>query len=131
VRARELVILRTGLNAGSGYEWAQHVAIARRFGCTDLDIERVAEGPSAMGWPEAERALLAATDELMADDFVSDPTWIALRGHWSEQQCIDLVFTVGQYRLVAMALNTFGVQIEDGVDRFPARLFDDGGFNGR
>jgi alkylhydroperoxidase family enzyme len=119
VRARELVILRTGLLARSGYEWAQHVAIARREGVSDTDIERVAEGPDAEGWSDAERALLRATDELMADDFVSDDTWKALAEHWSEQQCIDVVFAVGQYRITAMALNTFGVQLEDGVERFP------------
>jgi hypothetical protein len=32
--------------------------------------------------------------------------------------------------MVSMALNTFGVQIEDGVERFPPALFEDGRFAG-
>ena len=32
---------------------------------------------------------------------------------------MDLVFTVGQYNLVSMALNTLGVQLEDGAEGFP------------
>ena len=32
---------------------------------------------------------------------------------------MDLVFTVGQYALVSMALNTLGVQLDDGVPGFP------------
>ena len=28
---------------------------------------------------------------------------------------MDLVFTVGQYTQVSMILNTFGIQVEDGV----------------
>jgi hypothetical protein len=32
---------------------------------------------------------------------------------------LDLVFTVGQYTLVSMALNTFGVQLDDGIEGFP------------
>jgi hypothetical protein len=32
---------------------------------------------------------------------------------------MDLVFTVGQYNMVSMALNTLGVQLEPGVDGFP------------
>jgi alkylhydroperoxidase family enzyme len=126
-RVRELVILRTGFVAHSGYEWAQHVDMARAAGCTDDEIARVAEGPDA-GWNNADRAVLRATDELVGDYFVSDATWDALRAHLSEHQILDLVFAVGQYTLVSMALNTLGVQIEDGVDLFPASLFDEGHF---
>jgi alkylhydroperoxidase family enzyme len=126
-RARELAILRTGFDAHSGYEWAQHVDMARAVGCTDDEIARVAEGPDA-GWSDADRAILQATDELVGDHFVSDATWAALCAHWSEHQILDLVFAVGQYTLVSMALNTLGVQIEDGVQLFPASLFDEGYF---
>jgi hypothetical protein len=30
----------------------------------------------------------------------------------------DLIFAVGQYNLVAMALNSLGVQLDDGVPGF-------------
>ncbi|MET0912674.1 MAG: hypothetical protein ABWZ68_05190, partial [Acidimicrobiales bacterium] len=79
-------------------------------------------------WAPSDQALLQATDELMRDDNVTDATWAALVEHWDEQQRIDLVFTIGQYRMISMALNTFGVQIEDGVERFPAALFASGRF---
>jgi hypothetical protein len=32
---------------------------------------------------------------------------------------LDLIFTVGQYTLVSMALNSLGVQREPGVAGFP------------
>jgi hypothetical protein len=32
---------------------------------------------------------------------------------------MDLVFTVGQYTQVCMILNTFGIQVEDGVSVDP------------
>ena len=35
---------------------------------------------------------------------------------------MDLVFTVGQYNLVSMALNSFGVQPEPGLARAAARV---------
>ena len=84
----------------------------------------VAKGPDASGWDEHDRVLLRATDELMADHFISDPTWTALCEHWNELQRIDLIFTVGQYCMISMALNSFGVQIEDDTERFPASLFE-------
>ena len=127
-RERELVILRTGYLCGSGYEWAQHVTIARRCGLSDAEIERIALGPSAAEWSDSDRQLLAATDELTETKFISDSTWAALSERWNTQQLIDLVFAVGQYTLVSMALNTFGVQLEHDTEAFPATLFVDGKF---
>ena len=44
---------------------------------------------------------------------VSDATWQALAGHYSTEQLIDAVFTVGQYNMVSWALNSFGVPLDD------------------
>ncbi len=118
-RERELVILRIGWLCRAGYEWGQHVAIGREAGLSDEEIQRITEGPEAAGWSELDTLLLKATDELHADAFVSDPTWKALAGHLSTQQLMDLVFAVGQYNLVSMALNTFGVQLDEGVEGLP------------
>ena len=127
-RERELVILRTGYLCASGYEWAQHVRIGRASGVTDAEIRRLADEPDAAGWSDADRVLLVATDELVRDKFVTDATWAALTSTWDAKQLMDLVFTVGQYTLVSMALNTFGVQIEPDTDRFPPELFVGGRF---
>lgn len=121
VRDRELVILRIGWLCRAEYEWAQHRVIALGAGVTEEEIERVAQGPEAPGWSEREAALLRATDELHADAFVSDATWKQLETHLDRTQLMDLVFAVGQYNLVSMALNTFGVQLDPGIEGFPQR----------
>ena len=82
-------------------------------GLDETEIGRIREGAEAPGWSPAEQALLQATDQLVADAFISDETWAALSAHYEKQQLMDLVFTVGQYNLVSMALNTLGVQLED------------------
>ena len=38
------------------------------------------------------------------------------------KQLLDVLITTGGYRMVSMALNTFGVQLEPGALRFPASL---------
>ena len=121
VRERELVILRIGWLCRAEYEWGQHRRIALGAGISEDEIERVAEGPDAAGWTPLEAALLRATDELHADSCVSDVTWKQLEAHLSTQQLMDLVFTVGQYNLVSMALNTLGVQLDEGFPGFPNR----------
>lgn len=118
-RERELVILRIGWLCRAEYEWGQHVVIARASGLGDEEIDRITEGPDAQGWNSRDRALLVATDELHGDACIGDATWAQLSKEWDTQQLIDLVFTVGQYNLVSMALNTFGVQLDDGVAGFP------------
>ena len=118
-RERELAILRVGWLCRSEYEWGQHVSIARQCGISDEEIARIPAGPDAPGWTPLEAATLRAADELRADAMISDDTWSELCSHWDIQQCLDLVFAVGQYNLVSMALNTLGVQRDPGVPGLP------------
>ena len=118
-RDRELLILRVGWLCRSPYEWGQHVAIARREGITDDEIGRVADGPDAPGWSSIEAALLRAAGELHDQQSISDATYGVLATHYNDQQLLDIVFTVGQYHLVSMALNTFRVERDDGVTGVP------------
>ena len=114
-RERELLILRTGWNCKSRYEWGQHVLIARECGLSDAEIERVKEGPVAAGWAAGDRSLLVAADELHATSSMSDPTWEALSGAYTSEQLLDIIATVGNYHLVAMFLNTTRVALDPGV----------------
>lgn len=116
-RQRELLILRTGWLAQSEYEWAQHVRAGRNAG---LDTERVAIGTAAPGWNAIDRALIDAADELYRDDLIATPTWQRLSAELSPAQMMDVLITAGGYRMVSMALNTLGVQLEPGNERFPA-----------
>jgi 4-carboxymuconolactone decarboxylase len=112
-RDRELLILRTGWNCRSDYEWAQHERIARIVGITDDEIARVQAGPDARGWAPFDALLLRAADELHADACLSDATWTALAERYDEQQLIEVPMLVGHYHLVAFTLNSLGVQLED------------------
>ncbi len=117
-RDRELVILRTGYNCRSGYEWTQHKRIGLDCGLSEAEIARIKAGPDADGWSDLDRAMLRATDELTSDHFVTDTTWAAL-APLGDKRRMDLVMTVGQYTQVSMILNSFGVQVEDGWDVDP------------
>lgn len=112
-REREIVILRIGFLCRSGYEFTQHTRIGLQSGLSAQEIEAIKRGADA-GWSPADAALIRACDDLHADQFITDPTWTELRRHFSEKQCMDLVFTAGQYTQVSMMLNTFGVQLDEG-----------------
>jgi len=112
-RQREIVILRVGYLCRSGYEFTQHTRIGLASGLTADEIAAIKAG-AGPGWSEADAALIAAADELVGDHFVGNGTWAKLRAHFDEKQCMDVVFTVGQYTQVSMLLNTLGVQLDAG-----------------
>ena len=117
-RERELLILRTGWLCRSEYEWGQHVVIGRQAGLSDEEIRRITEGPEAPGWSPFDATLLRAVEELRTNTFITDSTWQALEERYDTEQMMDLVFTVGQYVMLAMALNSFGVELDEGIAGF-------------
>jgi alkylhydroperoxidase family enzyme len=118
-RVRELLIMRIGWLCRSEYEWAAHAPAGRRAGMSAADVERVIAGPDTVGDP-FDGVLLRAVDEIHRDDVISDSTWSALGARLDAKQLLDVLTTIGGYRMVSMALNTFGVQLEPGAERFPA-----------
>lgn len=117
-RERELAILRIGWRCGAEYEFGQHTLIGLECGLTEDEIAQVTR-PEIGSWNELDALILRATDELHEDACITDDTWAALAEHWNTQQLMDLVFAVGQYNLVSMALNSFGVQLDVGVPGWP------------
>jgi hypothetical protein len=85
------------------------VDIGKDVGLSDADIEAVQSGNPS---DEFDRAVLAAVDELDEKTNLSDQTWTALGELLDEHQRMDLIFTTGGYIALAMALNTFGVEVE-------------------
>jgi len=112
-RQRELLVLRVATVRRCDYEWRQHVVQAGDAGLTPEEIDRVADAPDAPEWSSLERAMLRAVDELVRDAVVADTTWAVLAADLDDHQLMDLVFTVGAYDQLAMALLSFGVELDD------------------
>lgn len=112
LRQRELLILRVAHLRGCDYEWAQHAVMAVDVGMSSDEVERVREGGHA-SWSPLESALLLAVDELIAGARISDSTYAALTTELDTQNVMDLIFTVGAYDLLAMAMLSLGVQLDD------------------
>ena len=119
LRDKEILILRIAWQCYSEYEWSWHACGAKYSGfLSDDEIKRIMEGPEAEGWDVFDSTLLRAVDELYADTFITDETWNALAERYNTHQIMDLIFTVGNYNMLAMAINSFGVQLEEGLKSF-------------
>jgi alkylhydroperoxidase family enzyme len=108
----ELVVLRTACNCSSPYEWAQHVPLAARAGLSRAAINGVRDWRQRAIWSDRQRVLLAATDELHENRFISGGTWSQLMLAFDERQLIELCMLVGHYEMLAMTLNSLGVEPE-------------------
>jgi len=119
-RHREIVILRTAWLCGSRYEWGHHVSFGRRAGLTDEEIVRLAGGDRGDQWPDSDRALLDAVDELHTGHTISAETWAVLATFLDVSALIALPMLVGHYTLLANLLNSVAVAVDDSVP--PANL---------
>lgn len=115
-RHRELIVLRVAWRARAEYEWVQHVRLAARYGVTPDEVEAVGRGADDASWSPLEADLLAATDELLDHFRISDDTWSRLAQQLDERQLVEVVFVVGTYSCLAMAFNSFGIQLDPELD---------------
>jgi 4-carboxymuconolactone decarboxylase len=114
-RAREILIMRIAWLRRAEAEFSAHVAIGKRLGITDAEVEMIQSGPDAPGWSAAEAGLVRAVDELKKDARIGEKTWALLSQEFDPQQMIELVFIVGCYETLAMAFNSFQIQLEPGA----------------
>lgn len=112
-REREILILRAGWLCQAAYEWSHHEDIGlTTAGLTPADIAMIKAGPKSPGIAAADADLLLAADSLVHEHFIDDALWSRLAARFSLEQMVDLVFAVGHYTMMCMALNSFGVQLE-------------------
>jgi alkylhydroperoxidase family enzyme len=100
-RLRELLIMRIGWLTASEYEWTQHWRVAQGLGVTADDLLGVRDWQAHNSFGPTERAVLAATDDVVRDGAVSAESWAACqrefgwsswsprsaRGEWSLPSC--------------------------------------------
>ncbi len=111
-RQRELLILRVAHVRGCAYEWAQHEVLAGDVGLAAEELDRIRVGPDSPGWEPIDAALVRAVDELVADARLGEATWTSLSEVLDARQLMDVVFTVGAYDALAMAMLTFGLELD-------------------
>lgn len=115
-RYRELAILRVAWRRRAEYEWTQHVLISRAAGFSDDDIRRVTAKPDEAGWNSVEAAVIRSVDELLKSARIADDTWNTLLPELGVQKLVELIHVVGNYDLIAMFMNSTGMELEENLE---------------
>ncbi len=112
----ELVILRVAHLTGCAYEWHHHERLGARAGLATEEIARVRVGAEAPEWTPRRKLLLAAVDELHRDGRIGDELWERLSAQWSATELIELCLLTGHYIMLAMTINSLGIQLDPAPD---------------
>jgi len=123
-RLRELVIMRIGWLTKCDYEWTQHWRVASGLGVSADDLLGVRDWQAYNGFGPTERAVLAATDDVVCDGAVSPESWAACERELQDDTgdskvLVELVTAIGAWRMVASILHSLKVPLEDGVSSWP------------
>jgi 4-carboxymuconolactone decarboxylase len=105
-RLSEFMILLTARKWTQNYEWNAHAPLALKGGLKPEIIDAIAEGRRPTQMARDEQALYELVDELWRNQSVTDQTYANSIAAVGEQGLIDAVALVGQYKMLAMVLNT-------------------------
>jgi alkylhydroperoxidase family enzyme len=113
--------MRIGWLTASDYEWTQHWRVAQGLGVSADDLLGVRDWQSHKGFGPVERAVLAATDDVVRDGTVSEQSWAACRQAFGTDHAtlVELVTAISAWRMVASILHSLQVPLEDGVASWP------------
>jgi alkylhydroperoxidase family enzyme len=108
---RELVILRGAQLMRSEYEWAQHLAMARKAGVREAQIAALAGWASSPEFNAREKAALALAEAVTLGR-VSDAVYAEAMRHFDHHDYVELSLVAAFYAMVARMLDAMGVQLE-------------------
>src|SRR5688500_18191570 len=118
---RELVILRGAQLMRSEYEWAQHLAMARKAGVREDQIQNLAKWTASPHFTAQEKAALAL-GEAVTQGHVSDEVHAGAKRHFDEHDYVEIALVAAFYAMVGRMLDAMGVELEPEMRNYAPKL---------
>ncbi|MGH7986389.1 MAG: carboxymuconolactone decarboxylase family protein [Candidatus Binataceae bacterium] len=112
-RYRELAILRTGIVGDSRFEYSQHLKVARMVGIAEEKLEAIKGWQTSDKFDVAERAVMAAADELVGRNLIEDETFAELKRHFSDERIMELVYVIALWRMHGMIVRALHLEYDN------------------
>jgi 4-carboxymuconolactone decarboxylase len=112
-RLREIAILRVVHRSDAPYAFAQHSAIATSVGVSNAQISSLEAGLVPNGvFEEREKTVVDVVDEALANSNLSEATFNRLRAHFPCRQIVELLLTIGCYRMMSRLVTLLELELE-------------------
>jgi alkylhydroperoxidase family enzyme len=112
-RLRELAILTVGRLAEAPYEYVHHIAIARRAGVTQEQIEGLPVWERHPAFSEEEQAVIRYAEAVTRDIRVSDAVFDAVHVLLDDERMVELTMAIAFYNMVVRFLEPMQVGLEE------------------
>jgi len=110
---RELAIVRTGIVGDSRFEYSQHLKMARLAGVPEDKLAAIKGWTTSTLFTPAERAVMAATDEILSRNLVEDATFAALKEHLDDPAILELFVVIGLWRMHGLVVRALNLEYDD------------------
>lgn len=108
---KELIILRIAWKLQCSYEWAHHTHFAEELGINSKVVESITYSTSEL-WEDKLTTYIHCVDELLQEKTLSTQKFNQLKQYLNDDQIVEFCMLVGHYVMVAMTINTCGIQPE-------------------
>ena len=108
----EYVIVRVANLSRAGYVIRQHEAFLRKQKVSEDVILALRVRPSSPVFSDKERAALRLVDEIVLNVRASEEAFSQATAHFTGEQLMHIVLTVGQYMLTSRVVETFDVDLQ-------------------
>ena len=109
---RELAIIRTGIVGDSKFEYSQHLKVARTVGISDTKLDAIKGWTTSEVFSPVERAVMAATDEILSRNLVEDATFATLKSHLNEPAILELFVVIGLWRMHGLIVRALHLEYD-------------------
>ena len=113
-RLSELAILVVAKRWQTQYEWAVHVAEARKAGLPDAIVEAIRTGETPAFTEHADRVVYEFSNAVLTDGRVTDEQYRSAVLDLGERTVVELVVLLGYYSMVSFTLNVFEIPAPGG-----------------
>ena len=112
-RKREIAVLRVAHATQAEYEWVQHVAVAKRVGVTEEEIEKIGVDGPVTGLDEEGNLLCRVADEISLRVRLSDPALAQIIERYGDQQAMELILCCSYFNMLSRLLESARVELEE------------------
>ena len=119
-RLRELMIMRIAWVTGSVYEWTQHWRVATTAGLPPDDILAVRDWRNSARLMAADKAILAATDECLAGNSISDAAWAEVAKYVVDPaHQVEFIIAMGNWIMFSLLFRNLHIPLAEGIMVWP------------
>ena len=110
-RTRELIALMVGWLNACDYCTCVHEEYALKLGVDTQTLSSLGDFARSPHFSDAERAALTATVSLTREPrAIPPPVWDALRAHYNEPECLEVITLIGLNNYVSRVSNALSLQ---------------------